>query len=99
MIAVPRKTLAALVCLALGTPLDHGFAVHAQEAMHACAGGDALCHDRLNGRVLNDAGVFRADAPPSSEAERATLAASGLAPSELRRMRADAARPAPAEPA
>ncbi|TPG11080.1 OmpA family protein [Rhodanobacter glycinis] len=98
MIAVPRKTLAALVCLALGTPLDHGFAAHAQDAMPACADGDALCHDRLNGRVVNDAAVFRADAPPSSEAERATLAASGLAPSELRRMRADAAQPAPATP-
>jgi hypothetical protein len=33
MIAVPRKTLAALVCLALGTPLDHGFAVRAQDTM------------------------------------------------------------------
>jgi outer membrane protein OmpA-like peptidoglycan-associated protein len=98
MIAVPRKTLAALVCMALGTPLDHGFAVHAQSAMSACAEGDALCRDRLHGRVVEDAGVFRADAPPSSEAERATLAASGLAPSELRRMREDAAQPAPATP-
>lgn len=29
MIAVPRKTLAALVCLALGTPFDAGFIAHA----------------------------------------------------------------------
>jgi outer membrane protein OmpA-like peptidoglycan-associated protein len=98
MIAVPRKTLAALVCLALGTPLDHGFAVHAQAAMPACADGDALCHERHHGRVVNDADVRRADAPPSSEAELATLAASGLAPSELRRMRADAVQPPPATP-
>ncbi len=97
MITLPRKTLAALVCMALGT-LGQGFAVHAQTGLPQCAVGDALCHDRLHGRVVENAGVFGADMPSSSEAESATLAASGLAPSELRRMRADAARPAPAGP-
>ncbi|HUH56328.1 MAG TPA: OmpA family protein, partial [Rhodanobacter sp.] len=99
MIAVPRKTLAAFVCLALGTPLDQGFGARAADALPDCTAGDALCEQRLHGRVVNDASVFRADASPSSEAERATLAASGLAPSELRRMREQAVvQPAPAVP-
>lgn len=97
MITVPRKTLAALVCVALGT-LDHGFAVNAQTSMPACAAADALCQDRLHGRVVENADAFGAATPSSSEAENATLKASGLAPSELRRMRADAATPAPVAP-
>lgn len=98
MIAVPRKTLAALVCLALGTPFDAGFIAHADTVVPSCADGDALCQQRVNGRVINDASVFVALMPPSSEAERATLVASGLAPSELTRMRAAAEQPAPVEP-
>lgn len=97
MIMLPRKTLAALVCVALGM-LDHGVVLHAQTPMPTCAAGDALCHDRLHGRVVDDASVFHASMPPSSEAESATLAASGLAPSELSRMRADAAAPVPRAP-
>ncbi|MGP1664389.1 MAG: OmpA family protein, partial [Rhodanobacter sp.] len=99
MIAFPRKTLAALVCLALGTPVDQGFAVQAAQVTPDCSAGDALCEQHLHGRVVNDASVFHANTPPSSEAERATLAASGLAPSELRRMREQAAtQPAPLTP-
>ena len=96
MMPVRRKTLAALVCVALGAPT--GYALAAQDASPApgCAADDAACLQHVRGRVVNDASVFTALAPPSSEAERATLAASGLAPSELQRMRAQAQVPTPA---
>lgn len=95
MMAFRRKPLTALICLALGTPFQNGFAAQASEDSALCAPEDEGCHSRVRGRMIDDASSYAAEPPPSSEAESATLAASGLSPSDLRRMRAAAAQPSP----
>lgn len=97
MIAVRRNTLAALLCLVLGTAQDQSFAAQAADAPVSCS--SAFCHDRIRGRMVDNASVINTATPPSSEAESATLIASGLAPSELQRMRARAADAEPTAPA
>ena len=58
-----------------------------------CDGAGGECDGALRGRVWDNRASYPVNRPPSSEAELATLRASGLTPSQLQRMRAGGAEP------
>lgn len=97
------RQLSLLISLALASsPGGIAMASDTTATAPGCDAADAPCDGKLRGRVRNDGSSFVSPPPPSSEAEQATLRASGLTPSQLQRMRAadkQPAAPLPTDPA
>lgn len=97
MTARTIRQLSLLISLGLtATYPPQAFAADAKDAgAPLCDGTNADCDDALRGRVRDNRASYPVARPPSSEAELATLRASGLTPSQLQRLRAAGAQPQP----